>query len=176
MLNSSTMYFYLLCRYSICTISKAISNDARFKWELPKRDFLNMYFSIFLTIYTSQKKTLFLQDLFRQLLLILCLFYYTILYYTILYYTILYFTILYYTILHYTILYYTILYYTMLFYYWGKSSCYAQWKLVLESKIKQFYRPISAINAFDKSRRLLWISCCWFCIYLKRLLFRNTFR
>ena len=109
MLNSSTMYFYLLCRYSICTISKAISNDARFKWELPKRDFLNMYFSIFLTIYTSQKKTLFLQDLFRQLLLILCLFYYTILYYTILYYTILHYTILYYTILFYTILCYSII-------------------------------------------------------------------
>ena len=138
MLNSSTMYFYLLCRYSICTISKAISNDARFKWELPKRDFLNMYFSIFLTIYTSQKKTLFLQDLFRQLLLILCLFYYTILYYTILYYTILYFTILYYTILHYTILYYTILYYTIL----GAksramtagSSC---WKVKLSNLITQ---------------------------------------
>ena len=44
----------------------------------------------------------------------------------------------YYTILHYTILYHTILYYS-----WGKRLCHACWKLMLESKIKQFYHPRS---------------------------------
>ena len=66
-----------------------------------------------------------------------------ILYYTVLYPTLLYSTPLYYTILYYTILYYTILYYTMLYYSWGKRSCHACWKLMLESKIKQFYHPRS---------------------------------
>ena len=59
-------------------------------------------------------------------------------YYTILYYTILYYTILYYTILHYTILYCAVLYYS-----WGKRSCHACCKLMLESKMKQFYHPRS---------------------------------
>ena len=101
--------------------------------------------------------------------------YFTILYCTILYYTILNYTILYYTILHYTILY--ILYYTILYYSWGKRLCHACWKLMLESKIKQFYHSKSensAIYAYDKSRRLLWISCCWFCIYFKRLLLTTS--
>ena len=85
-------------------------------WNCTKRELLNRYFSIFLTIYASQKRTLFLQGAFRQLLLILYLLsYFTILYYTILYYTILYYTILHYTILYYTTLYYTILYYTILY-------------------------------------------------------------
>ena len=84
------------------------------------------------------------------------------------YFTTLYYTILYYTTLYYTILYYTILYYTILYYSWRKRSCHACWKLMLESNIKQFYHPRSedsAVNAYDKSRRFLWISCCWFCIY-----------
>ena len=54
-------------------------------------------------------------------------------FFTILYYTILYYTILYYTILYYTILYYTTLYYTIF-------DC---WKLMLESKIKQFHHSRS---------------------------------
>ena len=49
--------------------------------------------------------------------------------------------LLYYTILYYTILYYTILYCTVLYYSWGKRSCHTCWKLMLESKIKQFYHP-----------------------------------
>ena len=58
-----------------------------------------------------------------------------------LYYTILFYTILYYIILHYTTLHHTILYYTILCYSWGKRSCHACWKLMLESKIEQFYHP-----------------------------------
>ena len=77
---------------------------------------------------------------------ILYLLYYTILYYTILYYTIIYYTILYYTILCYIILYYIVLYYTI----------------------------TQGLKALCNQR--IWISCCWFCIYFKRLLFRNTFR
>ena len=50
---------------------------------------------------------------------------------------------LYYAILYYTILYYNILYYTILYYFWGKRSCHAFWKLMLESKIKQYYHPRS---------------------------------
>ena len=69
---------------------------------------------------------------------LLILLYYIILYYSILHYTILYFTVLYYTILYYTMMYYTILYYS-----WGKRSCHACWRLMLESKIKQFYHPRS---------------------------------
>ena len=69
--------------------------------------------------------------------------YYTTLHYTTLYYTILYYNILYYTILYYTILYFSILYYTILYYSWGKTSSHACWKLMLESKIKQFYYPRS---------------------------------
>ena len=83
------------------------------------------------------------------------------------------------TLLYYTIVYYTTLHYTILHYSWDKRSCHACWKLMLESNIKQFYHPRSedsAVNAYDISRRLLWISCCWFCIYFKRLLFRNTLR
>ena len=48
---------------------------------------------------------------------------------------------------------------------------------MLESNIKQFYPPRSedsAVNAYDKSRRFLWISCCWFCIYFKRLLLTSS--
>ena len=63
---------------------------------------------------------------------------YLLTYFTILCYTTLHYTILYYTILNYTILYYIILYYS-----WCKKSCHAYWKLMLESKIKQFYHPRS---------------------------------
>ena len=35
------------------------------------------------------------------------------------------------------------MYYTILYYSWGKRSCHACWKLMLESKIKQFYHPRS---------------------------------
>ena len=49
----------------------------------------------------------------------------------------------YFTIPHYTILHYTILYYTILYYSWGKRLCHACRKLMLESKIKQFYHPRS---------------------------------
>ena len=49
----------------------------------------------------------------------------------------------YFTISHYTILHYTILYYIILNYSWGKRLCHACWKLMLESKIKQFYHPRS---------------------------------
>ena len=75
--------------------------------------------------------------------------YFTILSYPILYYTILYYTILYYTKLYYTILCYIILYYTILYYSWGKRSCHACWKLMLESKIKQFYhqRPEDSLKS-----------------------------
>ena len=48
---------------------------------------------------------------------------------------------LYYTTLHYAILYHTILSYTILYYSRGKRSCHACWKLMLESKMKQFYHP-----------------------------------
>ena len=44
---------------------------------------------------------------------------------------------------YYTISYYTILYYTILYYTWDKRSCHACWKLMLVSKIKQFYYPRS---------------------------------
>ena len=67
----------------------------------------------------------------------------TLLYYTIQYYTILYYTALYYTILYYTILYSMLLYYTILYYSLGKRSCNACWKLMLESKFKQFYHSRS---------------------------------
>ena len=96
---------------------------------------------------------------------------------TLLYYTILYYTTLHYTILYYTILYYTILYYTILFL--GQKVVLYLLEVKLESKIKQFYHTRSedsAVNAYDKSRRLLWISWYWFCTYFKRLLFPNTFR
>ena len=75
--------------------------------------------------------------------------YYTILYYTILYYTILCYTILYYTSLYYATLYYTILYYTILYYAGGKRSFHACWKLILVSRIKQFYytRPEDAMQS-----------------------------
>ena len=62
----------------------------------------------------------------------------TLLYYATLHYTTLHYTILYYTVLNYTILYYIILYYS-----WCKRSCHAYWKLMLESKIKQFYHTRS---------------------------------
>ena len=55
----------------------------------------------------------------------------------------LHYTTLHYTILYYTKLYYTILYYIILYYSWCKRSCHAYWKLMLESKIKQFYHPRS---------------------------------
>ena len=60
-----------------------------------------------------------------------------------LYYTILYYIIQNYTIIYCTKLHYTLLYYIMLYYSWGKKSCHACWKLMLESKIKQFYHPRS---------------------------------
>ena len=45
-----------------------------------------------------------------------------------------------------TLLYYTILYYTILYYSLGKRSCNACWKLMLESKFKQFYHPRSEVS------------------------------
>ena len=60
-----------------------------------------------------------------------------------LYYTILYYTTQNYTIIYCTKLHYTLLYYIMLYYSWSKKSCHACWKLMLESKIKQFYHPRS---------------------------------
>ena len=58
----------------------------------------------------------------------------------------------YFTILHCTTLYYTI--------------------ILAISSPKVW--SVSAINTYDKSRRLLWIYCCWFCIYFKRLLLKPS--
>ena len=76
-----------------------------------------------------------------------------------------YFTKSYYTTLHYATLHYTILFL-------GQKVVPGLLEAILTPKVWR----LSAIKAYDKSRRLLWISCCWFCIYFKRLLFRNTFR
>ena len=35
------------------------------------------------------------------------------------------------------------MYYTILYFSWGKRTCHACWRLMLESKIKQFYHPRS---------------------------------
>ena len=92
--------------------------------------------------------------------------YFTKLYSTILHYT----TLHYYATLHYNTLHYTTLHYTLLFL--GPKVVPGLLEAILSSKVWR----LSTINAYDKSRRLLWICCCWFCIYFKRLLFRNTFR
>ena len=94
-------------------------------WNCTKRELLNNYFSIFLTIYAFQnfifvgRISIATSHTPLTYLLYYTILYYTFLYYTIPYYTILYYIILYYlcyAMLYYTILYYTILYYTLLYY------------------------------------------------------------
>ena len=97
-------------------------------WNSTKRELLNRYFLIFLTTYAMRLRT----ELYFCTTHFDSYSSHTLLTY-----------LLYYTTLYYTTLYYTILYYTILYYSWGKRLCHACRKLMLESKIKQFYHPRS---------------------------------